>query len=246
MLSTESMSSGKVYIIPIPISEDTFAKVLPDYNASIILTLRYFVVERTKTARQFLRKMDREFPIDASSFFEYNKHDDYSFAQEAVTALKEGHDIGLISEAGYPGIADPGANFVAAAHKVNAQVIPLIGPSSIFLALAASGMNGQGFSFHGYPPIKDPERSMFLRKISESSEKTNYAQILIETPYRNEKLLQDFIKYANNHLELTIAYDVTGKNEEIITKPLSTWKKKPFNFDKTPCVFILGTTQRRL
>jgi len=239
------MSKGKVYIIPIPISENTLDKVLPNFNQRIISGLRHFVVERTKTARQYLRKVDREFPIDDSVFYEYNKHNNYSFSKEAIDQLNNGNDVGLISEAGYPGIADPGANFIAAAHQVDAQIIPLIGPSSIFLALAASGMNGQGFTFHGYPPIKDPERSSFLKKITELAEKTGYAQILIETPYRNERLLEDCIKQNKNDLSLTIAYDITGEREQIITKPMALWKKKPFSFDKTPCVFILGTTRQQ-
>jgi 16S rRNA (cytidine1402-2'-O)-methyltransferase len=237
------MQQSKLIIIPIPISEGDLSGVLPSANAAIIQPIRYFVVERIKTARQFLRKMDREFPIDDCTFFELDKHDHYTFDPNALNVLKSGQTIGLISEAGYPGIADPGARFVAAAHEAQAEVIPLIGPSSIFLALAASGMNGQGFVFHGYPPKKDPERAAFFKKIGSDAIKTGYAQILIETPYRNDAFMKDCFQHINGQLALTIAYNITGDTEQIVTKPLAVWKKKPFKFDKTPCVFVLGTTR---
>jgi len=234
------MANGKLYIIPIPISEDTLTQVLPDYNHLIVKELRCFIVEKLKTARQFLRKMDRSFPIDDSLFFELNKHQDYSFQQEALTKLKNGQDVGLMSEAGYPGVADPGSGVVALAHKHNIEIVPLIGPSSILLALAASGMNGQGFTFNGYLPKKDPERSGKIKQLNQQVVKTGYAQIFIETPYRNEIMLKDLIQHCHNNLLLTIAYDITGAKQNIKTKQIGDWKKSPFKFDKTPCVFVLG------
>ena len=237
------MKSGKVYIIPIPISDEPLTQVLPDFNASIVRNIRIFIVERTKTARQFLRKMDRDFPIDDCTFFELDKHDLYTYDPNALKALKEGQTVGLISEAGYPGIADPGAAFITAAQKEAAAVVPLVGPSSIFLALAASGMNGQGFTFHGYPPKKEPERSKFLKRIGQDAIQSGYAQIMIETPYRNAVFMDDCLKHIKGQVALTVAYNITGKTEKILTKPLSDWRKKPFKFDKTPCVFILGTTR---
>jgi 16S rRNA (cytidine1402-2'-O)-methyltransferase len=231
---------AKLYIIPIPISENPLEQVLPEYNHGIVKELRHFVVERVKTARQFLRKMDREFPIDASEFYELDKHDGYAFQMEAIEALKKGHDVGLMSEAGYPGVADPGSGFVALAHKNNAEVIPLTGPSSLLLALAASGMNGQGFTFNGYLPKKDPERASRIKTINQTVIKTGYAQLFIETPYRNEVMLKDLISYCDHELKLTIAYDVTGEKQKIKTKTIEEWRKAPFNFDKTPCVFVLG------
>lgn len=234
------MANGRLYIIPIPISEDTLTQVLPDYNHSIVKDLRCFIVEKLKTARQFLRKMDRSFPIDDSVFFELNKHQDYSFQQEALTKLKNGEDVGLMSEAGYPGVADPGSGVVALAHKHNIEIVPLIGPSSILLALAASGMNGQGFTFNGYLPKKDPERSGKIKQLNQQVVKTGYAQIFIETPYRNEIMLKDLIQHCHHDLLLTIAYDITGAKQNIKTKRIGDWKKSPFKFDKTPCVFVLG------
>lgn len=231
---------AKLYIIPIPISENPLEQVLPEYNHSIVKELRHFVVERVKTARQFLRKMDREFPIDASDFYELNKHDGYTFQMEALEALKKGQDVGLMSEAGYPGVADPGSEFVALAHRNNIEVIPLTGPSSLLLALAASGMNGQGFTFNGYLPKKDAERASKIKQISQTVIKTGYAQLFIETPYRNEVMLKDLISYCHHELKLTIAYDVTGEKQRIKTKTIGEWGKAPFKFDKTPAVFILG------
>lgn len=235
------MAYGKVYIIPIPISEDTLEKVLPEYNATIVKELRFFVVEKIKTARQFLRKMDSQFPIDDSTFFELDKHDGYTFESDALQHLKAGKDIGLMSESGYPGVADPGSQFIALAHQQNIEIIPLIGPSSLLLALAASGMNGQGFTFNGYLPKADPERSQKLKELNHEILKTGFAQLFIETPYRNQQMLDDIIKACAPQLKLTVAYDITGANQKIKTKSIIDWKKAPFKFDKTPCVFVLGS-----
>jgi len=233
-------TKGKLYIIPIHISETELNQVLPSYNHDIVKKLRIFVVEKIKTSRQFLRKMDREFPIDDSTFYEQNKHDDYSFHRDVLVKLNEGHDVGLMSESGYPAIADPGSLIVSMAQNNNIQVVPLVGPSSILMALAASGMNGQGFSFNGYLPKKDPERSKEIKFICNLISKTGFAQIFIETPYRNETIFTDFKKHCTGELKLCIAYDVTGPEEKIITKSIDDWKKSPFPFDKVPCVFVLG------
>jgi 16S rRNA (cytidine1402-2'-O)-methyltransferase len=234
------MAYGSVYIIPIPISEETLEQVLPAYNATIVKELRFFVVEKIKTARQFLRKMDGQFPIDDSTFFELDKHDGYAFESEVLKYLKAGKDIGLMSESGYPGVADPGSQFIALSHQQNIEIIPLIGPSSLLLALAASGMNGQGFTFNGYLPKADPERSQKLKELNHEILKTGFAQLFIETPYRNQQMLDDIIKACAPQLKLTVAYDITGAKQKIKTKSISEWKKAPFKFDKTPCVFVLG------
>lgn len=234
------MPKGKLYIIPIPISENTINQVLPEYNHTIVKDLRHFVVEKIKTARQFLRQMDREFPIDDSRFYELNKHDDYAFRQEALDALKNGNHIGILSEAGYPGVADPGSEFIALAHQHEVEVIPLIGPSSLLLAIAASGMNGQGFTFNGYLPKQDGDRIRELKSLSNTIIQTGFAQLFIETPYRNAAIFQDIVAHCHHDLSLTIAYDVTGEKQYIRTKKIKTWKSTGFNFDKTPCVFVLG------
>ena len=232
---------AKLFIIPIPISDNTFENVLPAYNHQIVKNLRFFVVEKVKTARQFLRKMDREFPIDDSVFYELNKHSDYSFQAEALEKLKNGENVGLLSEAGYPGVADPGSKFVAIAHKHAIEIVPLIGPSSLLLAIAASGMNGQGFTFNGYLPKKDPERTAKIKQLNQLVVKTGYSQLFIETPYRNESMFKDILQICNADLLLTIAYDLTGEKQRIRTKSIREWKNKPFTFDKIPCVFVLGS-----
>ena len=235
------MPKGKLYIIPIPISEDTLEKVLPNFNHEITKHLRCFVVEKIKTARQFLRKMDRDFPIDDSVFYEQDKHQDYSFHADVIKKLNDGESIGLLSESGYPGIADPGSKIVALAHENKCQVIPLIGPSSILLALAASGMNGQGFTFHGYLPKSVNEKIEKIKELNQQVLRNGFSQIFIETPYRNETMFADLIKYSDDVIKLTIAYDISGSSEKIRTKTIAEWKKQNFKFDKLPCVFVLGS-----
>lgn len=234
------MNKGKLYIIPVPISDETLQKVIPDFNSSVIKNLRIFVVEKLKTARQFLRKTDPAFPIDDSVFFEQDKHAEYNFHPDVIRFLNEGKNVGLMSESGYAGIADPGTKIVALAHENNCHVIPLIGPSSILLALAASGMNGQGFTFNGYLPKSGNERIQKIKDLVTQIQRTNFAQLFIETPYRNDVMFDDLLKSVPSEIKLTVAYDITGVNEKIITKKVSDWKKSPFKFDKLPCVFVLG------
>lgn len=233
-------NKGKLYLIPIPISEGTDEFVLPTVNARIVGGLRFFVVEKTKTARQFLRRMDRNFPIDESEFFELDKHNAYEFKTNALKTILKEHDIGLMSEAGYPGVADPGSEIVRFAHENDVDVVPLIGPSSLLLALAASGMNGQGFTFNGYLPKKDPERATKIKEINQLVIRTGYAQLFIETPYRNTAMMTDLLRLCNSNLSLTVAYDITGKKQYIKTKKIAAWKKSNFKFEKYPCVFVLG------
>ncbi len=234
------MAKGKLYIIPIPISEENFDRVLPSFNQTIVNELRHFLVEKIKTSRQFLRKMNPTFPIDDSQFYELNKHDDYSFQDEVIQHLQKGIDVGIMSESGYPGVADPGTTFIALAHTHQIEIVPLIGPSSLLLALACSGMNGQGFTFNGYLPKSDAERSQKIKELNSIIQKTGYAQLFIETPFRNEAIFQDLMAHSNPTLLLTIAYDITGAKQFIRTKSIGEWKKHPFKFDKTPCVFVLG------
>ncbi|MEX1001929.1 MAG: SAM-dependent methyltransferase [Crocinitomicaceae bacterium] len=234
------MSKGKLYIIPIHISETAFDRVLPAYNTEKIKKMRVFAVENVKTARRFLRKMDKDFPIDDTTFYQQDKHDDYAFHHEIIEQLKAGNDVGLMSESGYPAIADPGNRIVATAQENGIEVVPLVGPSSLLMALAASGLNGQGFAFNGYLPIKEPERSRQIQLMSDIVVKTTYSQLFIETPYRNKTIFEDFLKHCPEGMKLCVAFDVTGEKESIQTKTLGDWKKAPFKFDKTPCVFILG------
>jgi len=232
--------SGTLYIIPIPISDTSPKKVLSEHTISIALQLRIFVVEKIKTSRQFLRKIDKTFPIDQSEFYELNKHNQYAFEEEVIEKLMQGQDVGLMSEAGYPGIADPGSGVVKKAHQKNINVVSLIGPSSIFLALATSGLNGQGFTFNGYLPKNENERIKKIKQLNQTIKQTGFAQIFIETPYRNQAMFNDLIKHSFNDVLLTVAEDITGDNEWIKTKSINEWKKQKKQLPKIPCVFILG------
>lgn len=232
--------SGKLYIIPIPISETDPKKVLSEYTINTANRLRFFVVEKIKTSRQFLRKIDKSFPIDESVFYELNKHNQYAFEDEVIQKLLQGNDVGLMSESGYPGIADPGSGVVKKAHQKNINVVSLIGPSSIFLALATSGLNGQGFVFNGYLPKTESERIKKIKSLNQQVKQNDFAQIFIETPYRNQAMLNDLIKHSFDETLLTIAEDITGKQEWIKTKPIKEWRKQKKLLPKIPCVFILG------
>jgi len=231
---------GKLYIIPIPIAENTIAKSIPSYNIELIKDLRFFVVEKVKTARQFLRKIISDFPIDDSTFYELNKHNDYSFESEIFKKLDEGFSVGVMSESGYPGIADPGNKVITKAHQNGIHVSPLIGPSSIFLALASSGLNGQKFTFHGYLPKNESERFQKIKDLNQEIQKNGFAQIFIETPYRNHSLFSELIKYSNPLTKLTVAMDITGEKEYIKTAQIKDWDNLHLKWDKYPCVFILG------
>jgi 16S rRNA (cytidine1402-2'-O)-methyltransferase len=231
---------GQLFIIPIPISVGTANKVLTNQTIEVARNLRHFVVEKVKTARQFLRQIDRSFPIDDSKFYELNKHNSYSFNQIVLEHLESGIDVGVMSEAGYPGIADPGNGVVQIAHEKGIKVVPLIGPSSLFLALATSGLNGQGFTFHGYLPKNESERTKAIKQLTQSALATSFAQIFIETPYRNQVVFDALLNHALPEVQLTIAMDITGSQEYILTQTIHEWKNANLSFDKSPCVFILG------
>lgn len=234
------MNKGKLYIIPVPISEDTIERVIPDYNKTVIASVRVFVVEKLKTARQFLRKTDPTFPIDDSIFFEQDKHAEYDFHTDLIQHLLSGKDVGLMSESGFPGVADPGSRIVAVAQEQGCQVVPLVGPSSILMALASSGMNGQGFTFHGYLPKQTNERVNKIKDLVHQVQRTGYSQLFIETPYRNKAIFDDLLSHVPGNIKLCVAYDITGTEEVIATKKITEWKKGSFSFDKLPCVFVLG------
>ncbi len=231
---------GKLYIIPIPISLNTHNTALTQQTIEVAKNTRFFVVEKIKTARQFLRAIDKTFPIDDSEFYELNKHGNYEFNQAVLKRLQDGFNVGVMSEAGYPGIADPGNGVVQIAHKNNIEVVPLIGPSSLFLALAASGLNGQGFTFHGYLPKSEIERVIAIKQLNQNILKTGFAQIFIETPYRNQAIFESLLKHGLSNIQLTVAIDITGVKESILTQTIEKWRKVNLSFEKSPCVFILG------
>ncbi len=232
-------SKAKLYLIPVPLAEVEHSHCLPEYNKSLILSLKYFIVENVRSARRFLKAVDKSINIDDLHFVELNKHTNAKVIASYLDPMKEGHSVGIISEAGCPAVADPGSDVVALAQKKGFAVCPLVGPSSILLALMASGFNGQGFTFNGYLPIKDDERSRTIKELEAKAIK-GHTQIFIETPYRNDKLLQELIRQCKGTTLLCIASNITAPNSFIQTKPLSAWAKALPNLNKKPTIFLLG------
>jgi len=230
--------NGRIYLIPVTLGGDDFLKVIPEKVISLTRQLRFFIVEDIRSARRFLRLIDKQFPIDDTVFCELNEHTVESDIVHYLEPVFSGSDIGILSEAGLPGIADPGAKIVALAHKKKIIVTPLSGPSSILLALISSGLNGQNFTFNGYLPVKPVERSAKLREIEKKAGE-GFAQIFMETPYRNQKMLESIITTCHNDTLLCIAADITLPGESIRTMRISEWKKDlPLLNDKL-VVFVM-------
>ena len=216
--------NGRIYLIPVTLGGDDFLRVIPEKVIGLTRQLRYFIVEDIRSARRFLRLIDKEFPINDSVFFELNEHTGESDITNYLEPIFNGSDIGVLSEAGLPGIADPGAGIIALAHRKRITVTPLSGPSSILLALISSGLNGQNFSFNGYLPVKPAERSAKLRELEKKAGE-GYAQIFMETPYRNQKMLESIITTCHSNTLLCIAADITLPSESIRTMRISEWKR---------------------
>jgi len=228
-----------LFLIPVALGETELSRVLPDYNKDIVVSLRHFIVEDIRSARRFLKKTDASIVPDDLTFFVLNKHTTPEEISGFLRPIEEGHSIGIISEAGCPAIADPGADIVAIAQQKNIPVIPLVGPSSILLALMASGFNGQRFAFHGYLPIDPAQRIKCLKKLEQSVYSDDQTQLFIETPYRNDKMLADILKTCKPETKLCIAVDITLDSESIQTKPVKEWKTQVPNLAKRPCIFGL-------
>lgn len=230
-------------MIPCPISETTPVwDVLPEANRAIIDSLDYFIVENTRSARRFLSKAGVKRKIEELEFVELNEHT--TDAREVERMLKpvlEGRSAGVISEAGVPGVADPGAAIAALAHRYGVRVVPLVGPSSILMSVMASGLNGQSFAFVGYLPIKDPERQRRLKELERRVVEEQQSQLFIEAPYRNVKLFETLVKSLSPRLKLTVATDITAPDEYIRTMTIEAWRKAGVPpFEKRPTIFILG------
>jgi len=230
--------NGRIFLIPVTLGGDDFLRVIPEKVIDLTRQLRYFIVEDIRSARRFLRLIDKEFPINDSVFFELNEHTGESDITNYLEPIFNGSDIGVLSEAGLPGIADPGAGIIAMAHQKGITVTPLSGPSSILLALISSGLNGQNFSFNGYLPVKPAERSAKLRELEKKAGE-GYTQIFMETPYRNQKMLESLITTCNSNTLLCIAADITLPTESIRTMRISEWKRDlPLLNDKL-VVFVM-------
>lgn len=231
--------SGSLFLIPVTLGETSIDRVLPSYNKEIILSIKYFIVENVRTARRFLKQTDPAIEIDELTFYTLNKHTTKEELSGFLNPIQEGFSIGIISEAGCPAIADPGSDIVAIAQQKNIKVVPLVGPSSILLALMASGFNGQNFAFAGYLPIDSDERIRTLKQLEHRIYTENQTQLFIETPYRNEKLLADILKTCKPSTKLCIAADITLESEYIRTKSITEWKKSLPELSKRPCIFAL-------
>jgi 16S rRNA (cytidine1402-2'-O)-methyltransferase len=238
-MGEEQIKIGKLYLIPTTLGDNEPLEVLPISIKRAIENIDYYIVENEKTARRSIKKISSGKSQPKLKIEIINK---YTEAQEIPSFLDPclaGHDIGILSEAGCPGIADPGAEVVKIAHQKGIQVIPLVGPSSIFLALMASGMNGQNFAFNGYLPIDSSDRKKSLKQMEKISKEQQQSQIFIETPYRNDKLLAEMLKTLSGQTRLCIACDITLSNEFILTKSITDWKKSPVDLHKRPTIFIV-------
>lgn len=229
---------GKLYLIPNVLGETEISGVIPIEVIALIRSIKVFASENPKNTRRFLKKIDKDIIIDELVFLELNEHSSSSEI-EAYLPYLVGNDVGIISEAGCPGIADPGAELVALAHRHHYQVVPLVGPSSILLALIASGFNGQNFSFNGYLPVKSNERVKALKNFERQSAAENRTQIFIETPYRNQTLFEEIIQILQPQTLLSIACDITTENEYIRTLTIQDWKKQKPDINKRPAIFLI-------
>ena len=234
------MKSGTVFLIPVFLSDTLPNSVFPSINLEIINYLDQFIVEDLRSARRFLRKVGFNKDFEKVKFHLLNEHTEDSEVYTYLDDVKIGQDIGLMSEAGIPCVADPGFQIVNLAHQLGIEVKPLIGPSSIFLALMGSGFNGQQFVFHGYLPIDKHERRKSILNIENKARKSNQTQIFIETPYRNNKLVADILSFCADNTLLCIATDITGKNELIKTNTISNWRKIKIDLHKKPTVFLIN------
>lgn len=228
---------AKLFLVPIPIA-DSALHTLSDEIKTTTLSLKYYCVENIRTARRFLKSIHPQIVIDELQFSEIDKHNGPDI-KTLIEWLKKGYDVGVMSEAGCPGIADPGAVLVKKAHELNAEIIPLTGPNSIVLALMASGLNGQSFAFHGYLPLKEPARSNRIKELEQLSAKEKQTQIFIETPYRNNPMLDELLKHCRNSTQLCIAQDITAPCAFIKTKTIYDWKQNKPTLVKAPAVFLL-------
>lgn len=229
---------GKLYLIPSPLGDYDPAEVLPRPVLDIACGLKCFVVEEVRTARRFLSAAGLKGHIDTLEFHTLNEHTAPQEV-EALAALFDKGDVGLISEAGLPAVADPGAALVALCHREGIEVVPLTGPSSLMLALMASGLNGQSFAFRGYLPAKTEERRSAVKDIERLSKSLDQSQIFIETPYRNDSLLKDLVKLLQPTTRLCVAADLTLPTAFVRTRTAAQWRREPVTIGKRPCVFII-------
>ena len=228
-----------LYLLPVTLGETSIERVLPTYNKEILLGIKHFIVEDIRSARRFLKKVERSINIDELTFFPLNKHTSPEDISGYLKPLMEGNPMGVISEAGCPAVADPGADVVAIAQRKNLKVVPLVGPSSIILSVMGSGFNGQSFAFHGYLPIDPNERAKRIKILEQRVYSENQTQLFIETPYRNHKMMEDIIKKCRPQTKLCIAANITCEDEFIKTRTVKEWQGKLPDLNKIPCIFLI-------
>ena len=230
-----------LYLIPCPIGETPSQNVLPSYNFEVVKNIRHFIVESRKAAVRFLVSLDKDFPIDDCDFTELSEHTNEKADLSALLSpLEKGESMGVISDAGCPCVGDPGSRAVEIAQKKGLRVIPLVGPNSMIMALMASGFNGQNFCFNGYLPVKNGERESKIKQLENKAYKEDQTQLFIETPYRNQKMLESILKTCRGETKLCVASGITTSEEFIKTKTIAQWKKeKALPFEKVPAIFLL-------
>lgn len=231
--------AGSLYIIPNTLGGESIQDIIPQEVILKASGIRHFIVENLKSSRRLLRKMDRQFPIDESMFIEMNKRSTEQDTMKGLHWLIEGHDVGVISDAGCACVADPGADIVSLAHSQKIAVIPFVGPSSILLSLMGSGFSGQNFSFHGYLP-KDRKERIRTLKTYEFDARKGYTQIFMDTPYRNMNVLEDLLNELADHTQLCIASNITLHNQRVRTMSVEDWRENAYDLSKSPCVFLIG------
>lgn len=230
-----------LYLIPVELGETPVSQVLPEYNRQVILGIKHFIVENVRSARRFLKRVDKSINIDELTFYELNKHISPKDIASYLDALQQGMPMGVLSEAGCPAVADPGADVVAIAQRRGLKVVPLVGPSSIILSVMGSGFNGQSFAFNGYLPIEQGERTKKIKALETRAYTESQTQLFIETPYRNHKMIEELCATCRPQTRLCVAAGITCENEYIKTRTIQDWKKAKDlpDLSKTPCIFLI-------
>ena len=233
------MSKGKLYLIPSPLGDNDPAEVIPGPTLELLKRISTYVVEEARTVRRYLSRAGLKGRIEELRMVELNEHSTSEEVEAMLSLFDDGCDVGLISEAGLPAVADPGAALVELCHRKGIEVVPQVGPSSLMLALMGSGLNGQSFAFRGYLPAKTDERRTAIREVEKLSGSLHQTQIFIETPYRNDSLFADLLQCLNPSTRLCIAADLTLESQTILSKSVGEWKKSGFTVGKRPCVFLI-------
>jgi 16S rRNA (cytidine1402-2'-O)-methyltransferase len=228
-----------LYLIPVTLGDTEIERVLPNHNRSIIAGISHFVVENIRSARRFLRRSNPDIVIDDLTFYTLDEHTRPEEIASFLAPLREGKPKGVISEAGCPAIADPGADLVAIAQRENLPVVPLVGPSSILMSLIASGFNGQSFAFNGYLPVEPAERTRKIKQLEQRAYSEDQTQIFIETPYRNHKMIEELVRTCRPTTRLCVACDISCEGEEIHTRTIAQWKKAKYDIQKRPAIFLI-------